>query len=82
MKTTIEIPDEIFRQTKAQAALRGETLKAFITAALMAYLAREDSASPQRGWRSVFGEARPAEVEEVDAVIAAELEQVDAGEWE
>ena len=27
MKTTVEIPDELFRQAKAHAALQGKTLK-------------------------------------------------------
>lgn len=30
MKTTIEIPDELFRAAKAKAALEGRTLKALI----------------------------------------------------
>jgi hypothetical protein len=34
MKTTIEIPDDLFRRIKATAALRGESLKDFITGAL------------------------------------------------
>lgn len=34
MKTTIELPDELFRKAKAVAALRGKTLKEMITAAL------------------------------------------------
>ena len=31
MKTTIEIPDELYRQTKATAALRGESVKDLVT---------------------------------------------------
>ncbi len=31
----------------------------------------------ERGWRSVFGMARPEEVEEIDRIVAAELERVD-----
>lgn len=31
MKTTIEIPDELFRKAKAVAALRGQSMKQFIT---------------------------------------------------
>lgn len=30
MKTTVELPDEIYRQAKAQAALRGQKLKDLI----------------------------------------------------
>lgn len=31
MKTTIEMPDELFRKAKAVAALRGQSMKDFIT---------------------------------------------------
>lgn len=34
MRTTIEIPDELFRKTKATAALRGSTLKELIVRAV------------------------------------------------
>jgi hypothetical protein len=34
MKTTIEVPDELFRQAKATAAMRGISLKVLITEAL------------------------------------------------
>ena len=40
MKTTIEIPDELFRRTKAKAALEGKSLKEFVAAALRERLAR------------------------------------------
>ena len=38
MKTTIELPDVMFRQAKALAAARGVTLKRFFTEALEAQL--------------------------------------------
>lgn len=82
MKTTLELSDDLFRQTKATAAMRGESLKEFITEALRAHLERLASGeSPQRGWRSVFGQARLEEVEPVDAVVAEELEHVEPDEW-
>ncbi len=34
MKTTIEMPDKLFRRAKATAAQRGQSLKQLITAAL------------------------------------------------
>lgn len=82
MKTTIEIPDDLFRRTKATAALRGESLKDFITDALRDRLeVQAGRASEMKGWRSVFGSARREEVAAVDAVIAEEFEQVDPREW-
>lgn len=34
MKTTLELPDETFRQAKARAALRGIPMRQFVTEAL------------------------------------------------
>lgn len=82
MKTTLEIPDDLYRRTKATAALRGESLKDFVTDALKSHLerhVREDST--QRGWRAVFGKARREDVEAVDAITAAEFERIDLDEW-
>ena len=82
MKTTLEIPDDLFRRTKAMAALRGESLKELFTEALQAYLERETPGeASQRGWRSVFGKARPEEVEPIDAIVSQEFERVDPDEW-
>ncbi|HEY0513807.1 MAG TPA: hypothetical protein VGH73_18000 [Thermoanaerobaculia bacterium] len=82
MKTTLEIPDDLFKRTKATAAMRGESLKEFVTEALQGHLERQTaSGSSQRGWRSVFGQARQEEVETVDAVVAEELERIDPDEW-
>lgn len=82
VKTTIEIPDELLRKTKATAESRGETLREFVTEALNARVASTSaSASDPSGWRSVFGIADPEDVKLVDAVIAAELEQIDPSDW-
>lgn len=45
MKTTIELPDDLFREAKAHAALRGESLKNFVREALEEKLGREAAAS-------------------------------------
>ncbi len=82
MKTTLEIPDELFRQTKATAALRGESLKELVTRALREHLeAPTGRSSRPLGWRRVFGRAQEAEVEEIDAIVAQELGRVDSDEW-
>lgn len=66
MKTTIEIPDDLFRRTKATAALRGESLRDFITDALRDRLDLQASqAADLPGWRSVFGCASREQVEAV-----------------
>lgn len=38
MKTTVEMPDDLFRSAKAVAALRGQSIKQFITQAVTAAL--------------------------------------------
>lgn len=81
MKTTLEIPDDLYCRTKATAALRGESLKDFVTEELKVHLERSSGASAQRGWRSVFGKARREDVEAVDAVTFAEFERIDPDEW-
>lgn len=82
MKTTVEIPDELLRKTKATAASRGETLREFINEALTTRLASTTRpALRQSGWRSVFGKAEPKVVQPIDALLDAELEKVDSSEW-
>ena len=34
MRTTIDLPNDLFRQVKSKAALRGETLKKFVQSAI------------------------------------------------
>lgn len=81
MKTTLEIPDELYRQVKALAALSGRTVKDLVNELLRKTVA-EDRATPgERGWRSVFGEAHPAEVRRVQSIIDDELSRVDLDEW-
>jgi len=82
VKTTIEIPDPLFREAKAAAAARGESLRQLVTSALRRHLAApEGGGEESEGWRRVFGKARRADVAGVDAVVEAELERVDPAEW-
>ena len=47
MKTTVDLPDAMFRQAKALAAARGVTLRRFFTEALKAQLLRcKDDIAP------------------------------------
>jgi hypothetical protein len=59
MKTTVEIPDPLFRRAKARAAERGQTLKQLLTEALQEKLAgRGGRARSTPGWMRGFGELR------------------------
>ena len=60
MKTTIEIPDPLFRKAKSKAAERGQTLKQFMAEALHEKLASNDR-EVRRGepaWMDGFGKLR------------------------
>jgi hypothetical protein len=82
VRTTIQIPDELFRRAKATAAQRGETLGEFISEAIETHLgATSPPAPPRSGWRSVFGLAPCTAVESIDTLFDAELEQVDPSQW-
>ena len=82
MRTTIEIPDALFRRSKAAAALRGESLKDLVAAALRAYLSSHGGDAPsQPGWRSVFGQARREDVDSVESIIEDEFERIDPEDW-
>ena len=59
MKTTIELPDALFRQSKSLAAARGVTLKYFFTEALEEKLQRSieggSAANEEPPWMAGFG---------------------------
>jgi hypothetical protein len=60
MKTTIEIPDPLFRKAKSTAAERGQTLKEFVGEALQEKLAANASRVPvgEPAWMQGFGKLR------------------------
>jgi hypothetical protein len=60
MKTTLEIPDALFRRVKSRAAERGQTLKEFVGEALQEKLASKRSAahSGEPEWMRGFGKLR------------------------
>ena len=60
MKTTIEIPDALFRKAKSKAAERGQTLKALVTEALAEKLSVGASRVPpgEPEWMQGFGNLR------------------------
>jgi hypothetical protein len=77
MKTTVDIPDSIYRQLKARAALRGQTVKAFLLDAIKDKLAsRASNQKGPSGWRSVFGRATQMDVEELQPIIDVEFSRI------
>ncbi len=85
MKTTIEIPDPLFREAKATAARQGQSLKTFVTEAIRSRLAqRPGAAPPPRPWMKEFGGLKDLRKESrrIAKVIEAEFEAVDPEGWE
>ena len=60
MKTTVEIPDLLFRRVKSKAAERGQTLKEFMAEALQEKLATKtgDVHVREPQWMTGFGKLR------------------------
>ena len=80
MKTTLEIPDPVFRQAKAKAAERGQALKAFVTEALQEKLSgRSTRTADTPPWMRGFGRLRPLrrETARIQRVIDQEFEVVE-----
>jgi hypothetical protein len=81
MKTTIEIPDPLFRKAKSTAAERGQTLKEFVTEALQARLAasRTEARRGEPEWMQGFGKLRRLrkETARIQARIAEAFEVIE-----
>ncbi len=88
MKTTVEIPDALFRKAKATAAERGVPLKDLLTQAVQEHLHRPpgDSAKSRPAapaWMSAFGGLRALhkETRKINRILRQEFEQIEEDEW-
>ena len=80
MKTTLEIPDSLFRKAKAKAAHRGVTLREFVNEALREKLSSESKAAAGApAWMKFFGAGKPfaASIREIDRVVESEFERIE-----
>ena len=81
MKTTIDIPDEIFRLAKARASLIGVSLRQFVTDTLRAQLEREEkrARATQPPWMNGFGGLADlaGETARIRAIIEEEFESIE-----
>jgi len=85
MKTTLEIPDALFRKAKSTAAQRGQTLKQFVTEAVQEKLAvKNESSSTEAPWMKHFGSCKEFadELREINREVEREFEQVEAEDLE
>ena len=81
MKTTLEIPDLLFRRAKSKAAERGQTLKQLVTEALQEKLAvnTHNTRPGEPGWMEGFGKLRQLrkETRRIQARIAERFEVIE-----
>lgn len=86
MKTTLEIPEPLFRKAKATAAQKGQTFKQFVTEALHHKLGTAKRGQKPAGWRVALGKLTPQlkkAAREADAVInAPDFRKIDAQDWQ
>ena len=83
MKTTLEIPDPIFRRAKSVAAQRGIALRAFVTEAVEEKLAGA-SMRRQKPWVKLVGGLKHLHKETVriNRLMKREFEKIEPKEWE
>lgn len=83
MKTTLEIPEPLFRKAKATAAGRGKSLKQYFTEALEEKLRKEHTAKKREpAWMKLFGglgktPAMRAEMRRIDRLMEEAFEQIE-----
>jgi len=81
MKTTLDIPDDLFRAAKATAALRGTTLRQLVTETLRHSL--KSVGGKRRGaeppWMKDFGalSGLSAETRRIQTLIDQEFEEIE-----
>lgn len=80
MKTTVEIPDNLFREVKTAAARRGLSLKTFLTEALKEKLS-QPRRSAHEDWPVPPPKLAEGEMRRVQSVIDDQFSRIDAEEW-
>jgi hypothetical protein len=88
VKTTLEMPDALFRKAKATAAEQGISLKSLVTEAVREHLRRDlGGASKNKpaapAWMAAFGGLRHLhkETKRINRVLQQEFEQIEEDEW-
>jgi hypothetical protein len=81
MKTTLEIPDTIFRKAKAKAAEQGMPLRQFVTEAVEEKL---KAVSGEKPWMKMAGGLRHLhkETARIQRLIDEEFGQIEPEDWE
>ena len=84
MKTTIEIPDDLFRQVKIYSAVKGIPLKVLFAEALAEKVNEPETQEAVRPWMEFYGKGREytSELESMEGFIAAEFETIRDEDWQ
>jgi hypothetical protein len=82
MKTTLEIPDPIFRRAKSVAAQRGVALRVFVTEAVEEKLAATSN-QEQKPWVRLAGGLKHLrkETARLNGIMQREFEQIEPEDW-
>ena len=82
MKTTLEIPDPVFRRAKSRAAERGIPLREYVTEAVKDKLA-SDARRSEKPWVRHMGKLRHLrnETARINRLIEEDSEKVDPEMW-
>ncbi|HLY61227.1 MAG TPA: antitoxin [Terriglobia bacterium] len=82
MKTTLEIPDAVFRRAKSVAAERGIPFRALVSEALADKL--RASGRRDKPWMKTFGKLRSLKKEtaRINRIISAEFGKIDSEDWQ
>ena len=83
VKTTLEIPDPLYRRLKATAALRGRTVRDFVNETLAEKLREGAGGAGEPAWRRAFGGLKRLHRESVrmEGVIRREFGRIDPEDW-
>ena len=80
VKTTLEVPDPVFRKAKAKAAARGQSLREFVTEALQEKLSGRPTSGRRPDWMRGFGKLKGLrnETARIQAAVDEAFETIEA----
>lgn len=83
MRTTFELPDHLFRQAKAAAALQGISMKELFTRAIAEKLKKSPPSEQEKPWMQFYGKGREYnhEFEKLEILVAEEFESIRDEDW-
>jgi len=83
MKTTFELPDNLYKQAKIYAAIHSLPLKELFRQAISEKLSTAETNIPQKPWMEFYGKGKSIENElkQLDSIIESEFEKINPEEW-